>query len=125
MLARDRVTVAPDCHDIEARHTIFEAMALHVMLRGARDLSLFARVDDLERVDHRVPLARLHLDEHQHPTIEGYQVDLAEPATVIARQDDVALPAQKFFGHFFAMRTKPLSLMRNRAPRVERVRPLW
>jgi hypothetical protein len=124
VLARQRVAIAPDADHVETRHPVLETMALNIVLGGARNLSLLAVVDRIERADQRAALTRLHLDEHEHPMIEGDQIHLAEAATIIAREDDVPLSAQVLFSGSFAMYTERLSMIKNGVPRVERVQTL-
>ena len=113
MLAREGVAVAPHADDVEARDALFEPMAVDVVLCRARNLALLAQVDHVERAHQRASLACLNLDKDQRSTIESDQIDLAEAAPIVSREDHETLPPQKLFRRLLAARTKKLTSMRH------------
>jgi len=90
-----------DRDDIKSPRRLRRAVAAHVKFRGFGDLMTLDRVDLIFR--HRIIVhARFHFDENNCFAIPRNNIDLADVAAKIAKENFVAEVAQKFGGDVFA-----------------------
>src|SRR5574340_1139769 len=76
-----------------------------ILLRGADDALLFARIDAGRRTAEIGTAAQAHLDEHQRRAVLHDQVDLAETAAIVVRDRLQALLLQVSRRALFGLRT--------------------
>ena len=124
-LTRQHTAVLPHTDDVESGDAIFETPTLNPILRRPDDLPLLATVDHVERTCDRATLTQLDFDKDERAAVQRDDIDLAEPAAVIAGENDVALTAQELLRRVFTLEAEDLTIVGHRGPRVEPVGPLW
>src|SRR5438067_230278 len=92
--------------DVEARRLRGPAPLREVIAGGGDHPPLLARVYRLLRAAEDRRRTGAHFDEHEQLALLCDDVDFAEPATVVARDDPVAAGAQESGGGLFTQRAE-------------------
>jgi len=104
-------------HDIEAhRQTRQVGALLQQRSGGARDALLLGTRDTGGGATVGVARAGAHFGNNQHPDITCDDIELAEPAPIVAQQDLAARPAEEIGGQILG--APPAQLPRRRRSRA-------
>src|SRR5437764_10451279 len=108
--ARRGAVRIPHHDDVESHRQLRQLRTLlQELARGAGDAPLFAPVDARRRAAIRGARAGAHLGDHQHARAARDEIELAEPAQVVALQDLEAARAQEFGGQLLGAASALLS----------------
>lgn len=94
-------------HDVKSGGMVEQAMALQEGGRQPRQTALFGPIHRRSRLGRVSSFGGTHFDDYQALAIERNQVNFAEPSDVVARQQSIALAAQKSGGSALRATAKP------------------